>query len=681
MEQVEAVVESVKAVSSRVTYRADIDGLRAIAIIAVILFHAGVPFARGGFVGVDVFFVISGYLIGAMVFREVREGRFSLQTFYLRRAKRILPAFFLVLGISYGLAVLLLSPSELKSFAWQTLGALGSTSNIYFGLNSDYFASAAELNPLLMTWSLGVEEQFYLFFPLIMLVLSSLRQKSTLVVFSGFSLGSFAVATFLLHTYPVVAFYFLPSRAWELGLGTILGIYESIEPNRDVSPRRAVADQILSVAGLGMLLYAVAGYTASTPFPGAHALLPTAATVLLIRTRSSWLNRSLLAGKPFVAIGLVSYSWYLWHWPFMSFARVVLAGELPLWLGSSLALLSLLLAIVTYFAVERPFRRATPRPGRTLLNYGGMLLAMALPAVALLLDDGWPGRYSKAFQVDRAALENVEDPCLQGYRRAFLMPGAVCNAQDGTEPGLAVMGDSHAAALAPYLRSIAQETGWKVADFTKASCSQLNTVARSMPSRPNHASECEAFNQNALTRVLQRKDVHTVLLAGYWSAPFPTSDDGQRYIQLGEHPDAVSLSGSWTNLSVGLEGTIRRLQAGGKRVVLAVDVPILPLDPVLVSRTRAIPFRAYLADHLGGTGKGVNPPLFTPVDEQADWRARALVLAVAKKTGASVLDLPGALCQGSTCRYEARNKLFYLDTQHLSFSGAAFALRNAPLFW
>ena len=679
MEQTRAVVETEKAIGSRHSYRADIDGLRAIAIVAVILFHAGLPLARGGFVGVDVFFVISGYLIGAMVFREVQEGRFRLQTFYLRRAKRILPAFFLVLGVSYGLAVLLLSPSELKSFAWQMLGALGSTSNVYFGLNSDYFASAAELNPLLMTWSLGVEEQFYLFFPLLMLAMSRMRSRSILVALSVLSFGSFLVASSLLHTYPVIAFYFLPSRAWELGLGTILGIFE-VNERLDAKSFRSLVDEVLSVIGFGLLFYAIVRYAPSTPFPGAHALVPTIATILLIRCRSSWLNRSLLSAKPLVAVGLVSYSWYLWHWPLMSFARLSLAGELPLWLGSSLALLSLLLAVGTFFVIEKPFRKASLHPGKSLLSYGCALLAMAVPAAAFLLGSGWPGRYPKAFQVDAVALVNREDPCLQGYRRTSLMPGSVCNAQDGAGPVLAVMGDSHAAALAPYLRSVTGDTGWQVADFTKASCSQLDTVARYIPVRPDHARECESFNQNALTRVLQRRDVRTVLLAGYWSAPFPDRDDGQRYIKSGEPPEAVTLSESWTNLGFGMEESVRKLQAGGKRVILVIDAPILPSDPVLLSRTNAIPARAYIADHLGAPLKDVKAPLFTPVDGKSDRRARALVLATAQSTGASVLDLPEALCSDATCRYEALGRLLYIDTQHLSFSGAAVALRNAPLF-
>ena len=286
-------------------YRADIDGLRAIAVLSVVAYHVGLPPFSGGFVGVDIFFVISGYLIGGIVEREMRAGIFSFAGFYARRARRLLPALAGVLLFSYGAAALLLAPSETIDYAKSAIATIFAASNILFWKGGGYFSPAAELNPLLMTWSLGVEEQFYIFFPIVLALLLRLRGQRVFVGLAVLSAASLALSVWAVRHAPTGAFYLLPARAWELGAGILL----VLKPPR-VGP--ALADG-LGIAGLALLLVPIFGYDAHTSFPGLTAVPPVLGTVLLIAVPQSRINRFVLSAPPLVLLGLISYSWYLWH--------------------------------------------------------------------------------------------------------------------------------------------------------------------------------------------------------------------------------------------------------------------------------------------------------------------------------------------------------------------------------
>jgi peptidoglycan/LPS O-acetylase OafA/YrhL len=662
------------------SYRPDIDGLRSFAIIPVVLFHANAPFLTGGFIGVDVFFVISGFLIGSLVYRELTAGRFSLRRFYERRAKRILPALFAVLAFTLFAACILLSGEELKGFAGEMLATLTSSSNVYFGLNSDYFAAAAELHPLLMSWSLGVEEQFYIFFPLVLFLLVRYARRHILAVLGILSLMSLAVALLAVHRFPTPTFYLLPSRAWELGLGAMLGIFETTQPGQKRAERVGHWKEVESVVGLGMLLFGIFNFTRDTIFPGLAALVPTVAAVLLIRARGSWINRRILASKPLVAIGLLSYSWYLWHWPLMSFARIAMAGELPLRIGLAIVVLSLGIATLSYYLVEQPFRKPALQGRSILWGYGVATVLWMIPAVVFLAIHGWPGRYPAAAAVDAATLRSGPDPCLVRYRKTNFIDSVACTNRDASLPTLAILGDSHAAALAPYLRDMAPAAGWRVDDLTKASCPPLGSVTRYMPARLNHDIECETFNQNVLRFVIDSPNIRTVVLSGYWTAPFPDRDNGERFVGAGDRPNSVGIEQSWKNLQSGLLETVQRLQAQGKRVLLVVDAPRLMFDPVLAARTNAIPARLWLDRTLGGPDVTIGWEPLSSLMGPVDIRANAILAYVANQTGAGLVDLPHDMCPDSMCRFKQGSAPFYVDTQHLSFEGAQFALREAGLF-
>lgn len=307
-------------------YRREIDGLRALAVLPVMLFHAGFSGVSGGFVGVDVFFVISGYLITGILISEQAAGTFTLTGFYERRARRILPALFVVLLACLPFAWAWLLPSDLKAFARSLAAAAISLSNVLFWRESGYFDTSSELKPLLHTWSLGVEEQYYMVFPLLLLGLARWRPRWTPYVLWAGAVLSLALAQWAALRQPSLAFYLLPTRGWELLAGALLAYYHSQPIPR--LRQAAALNQAGSLLGLAMMAYAMLRFDQHTPFPGVYALLPTLGAVLIIACAQpgTWVGK-LLATPVLVSIGLISYSAYLWHQPVLAFARYYLMTQ------------------------------------------------------------------------------------------------------------------------------------------------------------------------------------------------------------------------------------------------------------------------------------------------------------------------------------------------------------------
>jgi len=372
-------------------YRPEIDGLRAIAVASVILFHAGFAVFSGGFVGDDVFFVISGFLITSIIVEELKAGPFSLLRFYERRARRILPALFVVMAACVPFAYSLLSPDDLKDFA-QSLAAIALfCSNVLFWGESGYFDTQAELKPLLHTWSLAVEEQFYVVYPLLLLAAWRLGRNCLLAMIGVISVVSLCTSVVEVRDYPTAAFYLLPSRAWQLLVGAITafatGQWKRVA---DRSPSGRLAGEAVGWGGLAMILTALFTFDERTPFPGLNAALPTLGTalVLLAATERTQVGR-VLAWRPLVGLGLISYSAYLWHQPLFAFTKHALLADLPTGLAIVLCALTLVLAMLSWRYIEQPFRdRSVVSRGAVFaLSAAGMMCCVGLGFVGHRLSD------------------------------------------------------------------------------------------------------------------------------------------------------------------------------------------------------------------------------------------------------------------------------------------------------
>ena len=339
-------------------YRAEIDGLRAIAVLPVILFHAGFEWFSGGFVGVDVFFVISGYLITTIIISEMAEEKFSIINFYERRARRILPVLFFVMAVCLPFAWLWLSPAYLRDFGQSLVAVSIFSSNILFWLESGYFDTAVELKPLLHTWSLSVEEQYYIFFPIFLMLTWKLGVKWVLIFLSIIFFVSISIAvwgTQYSTDEEIIsgAFFLLPARVWEL----LIGIFAAFYLKYNTYLKSHFLNQVLSIIGLGMITYSIIAFDETTPFPSLYSLIPTIGTVLLIlcSVPKTYVHK-FLSLKYIVVIGLISYSAYLWHQPLLAFARHRLLGDVSDFILIALCLTSLLMAWFSWRFVESPFR-------------------------------------------------------------------------------------------------------------------------------------------------------------------------------------------------------------------------------------------------------------------------------------------------------------------------------------
>ena len=373
------------------TYRSEIDGLRALALIPVVLFHGGFEWFSGGYVGVDVFFVISGYLITSIILKEKEAGIFSIANFYERRARRILPALFFIIMACIPFAWFLLLPHELKEFGKSVVAVPLFSSNILFWKESDYFAADAELIPLLHTWSLAVEEQFYVFFPLLMIFFWALGKRWLFGIISIIAISSLALTEWGWRNFPDANFYLIFTRAWELMIGALIAFYLS----HNKQPQGYIAE-LGSITGLCLIMLSVFFLDRTLPFPSLYALSPTIGTALVILfTNNETLVYRLLSWKVFVLIGLISYSAYLWHQPIFVFARIYFMDEPKPWLMGLLSILALVLAYFSWRFVEAPFRNKRRFTQRQifLTGFAGSLLFIGIGA-AFVITDGAAFRYS-----------------------------------------------------------------------------------------------------------------------------------------------------------------------------------------------------------------------------------------------------------------------------------------------
>jgi len=430
-------------------YRAEIDGLRALAVLPVILFHAGFEWFSGGFVGVDVFFVISGYLITTIIISEMAEGKFSIVNFYERRARRILPALFFVMAACLPFAWLWLTPNDLKDFGQSLVAVSTFSSNILFWLESGYFGTASELKPLLHTWSLAVEEQYYILFPIFLMLTWRLGIKWVLVLLSVVFLVSLGVAQWGAYNKPSATFFLLPTRGWELLVGVFAAFYLKYNANL----KSHIVNQALSLLGFGMIAYSIIAFDETTPFPSLYALLPTIGTGLLIlcAVPKTFVHR-LLSLKYIVGIGLISYSAYLWHQPLLAFARHRW-GEISELILVALCVASLVTAWFSWKFIEAPFRDKNQINRKVIFMLSGSLLSIFI-LIGLAIDQ--KNGFAERFKYELENVKTVKDQKCHNDTRTLnlklISKNTFCELGDlESEVDTFLIGDSHAGSISDQI--------------------------------------------------------------------------------------------------------------------------------------------------------------------------------------------------------------------------------------
>lgn len=651
---------------SNFKYRPEIDGLRAIAVLAVVLFHAGLG-VSGGFVGVDVFFVISGFLITSLIIKDLEAEKFTFFDFWERRARRILPAgLFLVLVVLFAGWFILL-PFDFIALGKSVLSQSVFSSNIYFWRATDYFGSLAQEQPLLHTWSLAVEEQFYLFFPLLLAVLfrfQKFRKRGfLLIVFIAIFLMSLCLSAYSVTRMADATFFLLPTRIWELVLGSIVALTPNLIVHRSQRLR-----ELICVAGLLAILIPCFVYTKATVFPGPAALFPCFGAALFIWgsvsgsksvENSELLFKKLMSGRVLVFFGLISYSLYLWHWPFFAFSDYMTLEQTSWGLRLILVCVSILMAVLSWYFLETPFRRR--RLGHTRSKMFGWSIAgigiSVVLATALLYQSGFPSRFSgKA-----VAFDNAKKDARDGFTKKITLSDAVAgnfpsigyNTLDS--PVLMVWGDSHARSILPALdylakeRSLAVQTAWY-----SATPPVLNFASR-FPTSLRGSSP--VFNQKVLDYV-SSSSIPAVLMVARWEAYF--SPEMDLVSSIANDPFARSLL-----------STVHEIRAIGSIPYIFLEVPnhhIRVPKALIVNEvhgTDILPFAAKLSDL-----------------ETQSLKMSKLVPELIR-AGAIILDASSILYDAAQehFRMEIGGVPLYYDNHHLTRKGA-IAIRDAlsPVF-
>lgn len=492
-------------------YRPEVDGLRALAVLPVLFYHAGAPGFGGGFVGVDVFFVISGYLITGIILKDLKQGTFSLTYFYERRARRILPALYFVILFTLPMAWWSMMPSQLVDFSQSLVAVSVFAANVFFYLKSGYFEPAAELSPLLHTWSLAVEEQFYFVFPLFLMLGFRWFRRAILPVIIVLSVVSFVHAQHLLSTDPSQSFFLPFSRAWELMIGALLNFL----PVRNESGK--LRSECLSAMGILLILGSVVFLDANMPFPGLLAIPPTVGTALILYAASpSTLTGRILSNRFLVGIGLISYSTYLWHHPLFAFARLQSLHEPPLSLFLALSVLSIGLAYLSWRFVEQPFRKKGLLSRLQLVGISAVVIApiMAIGLVGHVTNGFADIKYAQAGPEFKAFDERLLDvrreraKIWNEIRDASQEPFS----DDPQTRKVMVIGDSRAGDLIAALwltRDLFPNT-----EFRYQRLDDLCFPALDRPNAPNLGvcgEEVKAFNER-----MQRDEPDTILVSCGW---------------------------------------------------------------------------------------------------------------------------------------------------------------------
>lgn len=558
-------------------YRKEIDGLRALAVLPVILFHAGCFGFSGGYIGVDIFFVISGYLITTIIIDELAQGNFSIKNFYERRAKRILPALSAVLVITTLLAFVFMPANLLKSYANSLMSVVTFTSNFHFFSTSGYFSTVSDQKPLLHTWSLAVEEQFYLFFPLMLTYWWAKGKNHIIKVVTFISIISLLLAQFLaVNSYANANFYLIFSRAWELFAGALIAL-TSIQSINIKNWQR----ESLGIIGLMLIVYSIFFFDEHTLFPSFYALIPIIGTVLIITFSTSFtMVGKFLSNRLFVGVGLISYSLYLWHQPFFAFLRLKSVGEPTTNLFIFAIILSVIFAILSYHYVEKPFRRKSSKTIKakfTVLQYAGMSIAFFIVVGLIGVSNrGFQSRFGDNSYMESIKFSPKRKACHYNGRN-FETPENSCR-YFGKNVTWATFGDSHTVEPAYALAKALEPRDIGLLHLSFSGC---------VPSLLFEVKDpgCTKWVKEAFDYLESNQSIKNVYL-GFNYNGFLFGSHRNHYPNYPNNDPSLLLTEDYSQLSAqetrelywqGLHQMVNRLIDSGKRVYLQYPIPELPL--------------------------------------------------------------------------------------------------------
>ncbi|WP_114327622.1 acyltransferase family protein [Candidatus Colwellia aromaticivorans] len=643
-------------------YRVEIDGLRAFAVLPVILYHAGFSGFSGGFVGVDIFFVISGYLITSIIVSDLEQNKFSIINFYERRARRILPALSFML-IMTTLASYILMPAELlKEFSQSLVSVVVFASNIFFFLEIDYFSLASDEMPLLHTWSLAVEEQYYIFFPLMLAWLWFLGKRKVLGVIIGLSVLSLMLSQYwVMNGQADMAFFWIFSRAWELFVGAILVFI----PKNTLTT--AKLNNVLAVCGLILIVLAVTFFETNTPHPSVYTLVPVIGTLLIIRfANSNNLVGRLLAHKFFVSIGLISYSLYLWHQPIFAFLRMKSVGEPSLAIFCLAIALSIVMAIVSYKYIETPYRN------KTLYNRK-RIFQLSFLSLSVFMCIGLVGHFGKGFE-QRYSLPSYSDTIVYSPKREkchtkgtdYLKPTQACT-YFGDEITWASLGDSHTVEPAYALAEKLQEHDQGLLQLSFSGC--LPALSYSAPE-----AGCTKWLNDSVSYLENNKQIKNVLVGFRYSGGlygegvdhFPEIPT-RVILQLKGYEEASAeqlLELYWQNLTQ----LLTRLQNAGKKVYLLYPIPELPVHINKATTAFSIFSREPIIDLERATTREYYLQRNRFILNKLDSLTYDTDLVAIRP-----LDI---LCDSEYCPAVYEGKALYFDDDHLSLEGSRIVIEK-----
>jgi len=623
-------------------YRSEIDGLRALAVIPVVLFHAGFELFSGGYVGVDVFFVISGYLITSILIRDLQTSGISLLQFYERRARRILPALLFVTIVCVPFSYWWMLPQELKDFSQSLIGVATFSSNVLFWMETNYFAGTSELKPLLHTWSLAVEEQFYLIFPLLLLATSKTPRAwlvSLCILMAGLSLSISIIGT---TNFPSANFYLLPSRFWELLIGAIIAL-TSASANQ---PKRSLVGEALAVVGLFGILASALVLDSSTPYPGLHTVPPVLGTMLvLIFASDQSIAARLLRFKPLVGIGLISYSLYLWHQPIFAFARLNSWQDLSELYSLGLISLSVSMAWLSWKFIEAPFRDKKKYSRKSIW-------IMSATALSLVLVVGLLGHFSGGMLLESTEFRSKQNEI--GFRtRTNFGLSKDCelrfhenpNCRTGENPEVLVWGDSYAMHLVEAVKTAHPNA--TLLQATKNACPPILGISFKNKTRTQEmANECIAFNKQVSEYIRDNSNLRYVIVSSRLDQLYNPESS---IVREKNEPKSIA------------EATIETLtmaQTAGVEVVFVGPTPSNDLD---LGRCLAISlFQTTALEECD----------FPIQDILMSGSVKSLLNQISKEF--QVIDLQKIICHDRVCHASIDGVLLYRDGGHLSVEGSSY---------